>query len=265
MFKWFVRGLVFAVLAVGSAQASTCPAYTYTFSNGSTADANQFNSNFSSILNCANTNLAPLLTPNFTTGAGITSTSTTGNPALNMGNSANNGWILFTDWASGSGSLDIAKMVGGSWSANYLTVSQSGNVGIGTTSPTYLFTVNGTAGGTSTWNVISDERLKKNVKPIAGGLELVSQLRPVRYEWRSAGERQVGKALALPQGESQIGFIAQEVEKVVPEAVSRPKDGNGVYSLKEDNLIPIMVAAIKEQQAEIQELRSELAALKPAK
>jgi hypothetical protein len=91
----------------------------------------------------------------------------------------------------------------------------------------------------------------------------VERLRGVRFQWRSEGERTVGKALTLPEGKTQIGFIAQEVEKVVPEAVTAPKaGGSGTYSLSETNLIPILVQAVKEQQAEIEQLRAEVAALK---
>lgn len=64
--KAIIGGLVGTMLFGNVAMATTCGSYTYTLSNGTTADANQVNSNFSTILNCANTLLAPLASPNFT-------------------------------------------------------------------------------------------------------------------------------------------------------------------------------------------------------
>ncbi len=146
-----------------------------------------------------------------------------------------------------------------------LTIATSGNVGIATTTPSLQFFTNGTAGGTSAYQVVSDARLKTNVQPIAGALDLVARLNPVSYDWRPPSERTVGKTLSLPTNERQIGFIAQEVEKVVPEAVTKPgNDADATYELKEDNLIPVLVAAIGEQQTEIEQLRASLAALKTA-
>jgi hypothetical protein len=66
--------------------------------------------------------------------------------------------------------------------------------------------------------------------------------------------------VALPVGEPQLGLIAQEVAKVLPETVTAPRPGgDGAYSLKEDKLIPALVEAIKEQQAEIEALRRQMA------
>jgi hypothetical protein len=125
------------------------------------------------------------------------------------------------------------------------------------------FYVNGSADGTQAWSSASDARLKKNVETIPGALELVEQLRGVRFEWRAESERDVGKDLNLPEGGPGVGFIAQEVEKVLPEAVNAPKNpASGVYTLKESDLIPILVEAVKAQQAEIVELRTEVAALR---
>ena len=154
--------------------------------------------------------------------------------------------------------------------AAWLTIGSNGYVGVDTMAPSYPFYVNGQAGGTTAWTNASDARLKKDVTPITGALAVVEQLQGVRYRWRPVAEREVGKDLKLPLDEPQIGFIAQDVEKVVPEAVDAPKPGsNDVYSLKETKLIPVLVEAIKEeaatakeQQAEIEALRSEIAALK---
>jgi hypothetical protein len=94
----------------------------------------------------------------------------------------------------------------------------------------------------------------------------VEQLRGVRFEWRSVDERTIGKDIKLPIGQPQIGMIAQEVARVAPEVVSAPgKAATGAYSLNEANLVPLLIEAVKEQQAQIEQLRAELAALKAAR
>lgn len=129
------------------------------------------------------------------------------------------------------------------------------------------FDVNGAAGGTQAWISPSDARLKMDVRQIPEALELVKQLRGVRYRWRPAGDREAGKTLNLPTDETQIGFIAQEVAAVVPEVVVAPRKGaqDGIYGLQTTNLLPVLVEAIKEQQAQIKSLRREVAALKASR
>ena len=145
--------------------------------------------------------------------------------------------------------------------ATRLFIATGGNVGIGTTTPTYLLQVGGTAYATA-WNTPSDSRLKDHVAAVTNGLDLLKQLRPVRFGWIAPDKRTVGKDLKLPTGEPQVGFIAQEVEKIVPEAVKAPsKGGADSYSMNESSLIPILTAAIKEQQTEIEALKAEVAAL----
>jgi hypothetical protein len=144
-----------------------------------------------------------------------------------------------------------------------MRIAASGNVGIGTSSPSYLLYVNGSAGGTQGWNQASDGRLKTNIKPVTGGLALIERLNPVHYDWRKPEDRSVGQNLKLPVGERQIGFIAQEVEEVIPEAVTAPaRDGAEIYSLKQESLIPVLVAAIKELRAEVRAQRDQIEALK---
>jgi hypothetical protein len=115
--------------------------------------------------------------------------------------------------------------------------------------------------------------MKTNISEIGGALDLVERLRGVRYDWRAPAEREVGKTLPLPVDERQIGFIAQEVAEVVPEAVSIPKKGTDEpYALKDGALVPVLLEAVKEQQAEIKaqqaaldRLTAEVMALERAK
>ena len=83
----------------------------------------------------------------------------------------------------------------------------------------------------------SDERLKYNINSYGGGLDIVKSLRPVTFNWKE--NKQPG-----------FGFIAQEVEKVAPDAVSNPTGGYGekhIYKgVSLTNMIPYIVSAIKE-------------------
>jgi hypothetical protein len=98
-------------------------------------------------------------------------------------------------------------------------IKSNGNVGISTTSPSQMLTVNGNAGNTTgVWVNNSDERLKKNIQPLGNFLEKLTELRPVTFEWKDP------KKLNAKEGK-HIGFIAQEVEKVFPYWVDTDKDG----------------------------------------
>ena len=91
----------------------------------------------------------------------------------------------------------------------------AGNVGIGTTIPDNLLTVNGTADkpGGGSWGTFSDARLKDVERTFDYGLAELMQLQPIFYRYKQ------DNPLALPSTESYSGFIAQDVQKVIPEAV----------------------------------------------
>ncbi len=127
--------------------------------------------------------------------------------------------------------------------------------------PGWLFTVDGQPGGAASWAVYSDARLKTNIAPLKNALATVLQLQGVSYNWLPPASRSLGKTLHLPEA-PQVGFIAQDVAKVVPEAVVAPADPkNGLYGLMESKLIPLLVEAIKAQQAEITALQAQVAKL----
>ena len=101
----------------------------------------------------------------------------------------------------------------------------------------------------------SDERLKKNIKTMDGALSNVMKLRPTTYEFR----RDENASMNLAKGH-QFGFIAQEVGQVFPNLVHNnvhaspsDKDGKKTEYVGMDyvSLIPVLTAAIQEQQAQI--------------
>lgn len=282
-----------AFISSDGAQAANCSALSYPLTNGTTADANQVMGNFNGILNCANNNLAPLANPSFTGKVGIGNAApsntleintATGLASARIKSASAGGAYLFLDrsanslsystqiyfQSAGLSDFGMGTSTGtaapSDWSlynygtaANIITIPRaSGYVGIGTVAPGYPLQVNGSAAATA-FVTTSDARLKKDVEPISGALTRVQQLRGVSFAWKVANEREVGKDLTLPTDQRQLGFIAQEVAAVVPEAVISPKKGsNDPYALKEADLIPLLVEAIKEQQTEIEQLRASL-------
>ena len=123
-----------------------------------------------------------------------------------------------------------------------------GNVGIGTTGPDSLLTVNGSADkpGGGSWGTFSDGRLKTVAGTYDAGLNAILNLTPVRYRYKEQN------AMGIRDGQEHIGFVAQEVEKVIPEAVSR--NNRGYLLVNNDPILWTMLNAIKQQQAEIEAL-----------
>lgn len=92
-----------------------------------------------------------------------------------------------------------------------------------------------TADGTLTTNT-SDERLKTNITTLTGALDKVNQLRGVTYNWTEN-----------PNGDARIGFIAQEVNSVVPELTfTNPNSSENYMGVHYDNVTALLVEAVKE-------------------
>jgi hypothetical protein len=100
------------------------------------------------------------------------------------------------------------------------------------------------------------------VTEITGGLALIEKMRGVRFRWRQPEERQIGKDIDLPVDEPQVGFVAQEIEPVLPEVVTHTKDG--IRNIQESKIVPLLVEAVKEQQAQIAELTAAVHTLQAA-
>jgi hypothetical protein len=209
---------------------------------------------------------------------------TSGNNGALYAKTTGSGMAVHGD-ASGSGTAGYFNSTAG-----YGLIVASGNVGIGITNPGYALEVNGsiksggleanfiqsaqleasfihvannlTVDGTITTHGgcsgCSDMRWKKNISPITNALETVGALHGVNYQWRvdEYPDRFFKRG-------NDIGFIAQEVEKVLPELVYE----NGGYKfLNYDRLTAVLVEAVKELEArhatEIEQLKAENEALK---
>jgi hypothetical protein len=130
------------------------------------------------------------------------------------------------------------------------------NVGIGTTAPDQKLSVNGDASktGSNTWLSFSDERLKNIKGNFNSGLKAVMQLQPIRYEYKR------DNALGLKSDGEHIGFGAQALQKIIPEAVT--KNSTGYLMVNGDPIMWTMLNAIKEQQKEIADLKAEVQKLR---
>lgn len=130
-----------------------------------------------------------------------------------------------------------------------LRIDNAGNVGIGTAAPTTKLYVNGDITANSIAGT-SDIRFKTNVRSVENALDKVKALRGVYFNWNQQAfpEKEFG-------AQSELGFIAQEVEKVVPEIVTKDKTKDEYRSVKYDKLVALLVEAIKEQQKQIDSLK----------
>ncbi len=92
----------------------------------------------------------------------------------------------------------------------------------------------------------SDRALKTNIQPLTNSLDKVLQLNGVSFNWKSTGEK-------------SIGLIAQDVEKILPELVSGTEGSKGIVY---GNIVALLIEAVKEQQKQIDELKSQIQELK---
>ena len=142
-----------------------------------------------------------------------------------------------------------------------MTLTKTGEVGIGTSTPTYNLSVENTstsgivgsftnADGTCTldpgdiggWSCLSDRNLKKDINNLELGLLELNQLRPVTYRLINEDE----------STDLSIGLIAQEVEPVFPKLVKTQKDGT--LTLNYGGLTPVMIKAIQELDLKVEDL-----------
>jgi hypothetical protein len=157
----------------------------------------------------------------------------------------------------------------GAGSADGTTIYTGGAIHVSTNNETSLFirrragngnsvgfyrdtTLVGTISVTTTataYNTSSDYRLKENATPLIGGLATIDQLQPCEFTWKSDGS--LGR-----------GFIAHELQAVVPEAVTGEKDavdgeGNPQYQgVDAAKLVPYLVSAVKELKARVEALEA---------
>jgi Chaperone of endosialidase len=95
------------------------------------------------------------------------------------------------------------------------------------------------------WNTYSSRRWKTNIQPLQNALGKIEQLRGVSYDLKESGKH-------------EIGVIAEEVGQAVPEVVSFEQNGKDARGVDYSRLTALLIEAVKQQQREIRDLKSEL-------
>jgi len=172
------------------------------------------------------------------------------------------GWHLYVKDAddfylrAGSGSCGIALTVGNETARGYVYADTSNYIGFLNSSRNWSFKVDNSGNCTATGNITaySDIRLKSNIEPLKGSLDTVCKMQGIKYTRNSTGK-------------TEIGFVAQDVKKVVPELVEivdgRTESSEGfsegvedLHVMKYQNTVALLVEAIKELKAEVEELKN---------
>jgi hypothetical protein len=172
----------------------------------------------------------------------------------------NGGNLLVNLTASVSGKLQVKNSDGGYgtgialvesgtsnyWSTLVYTVNHDLYLGYNGTNKGYF------SSSTGAYTATSDRTLKKDISAIGYGLAEILNLKPSSYLMKSENDGST----------KHLGFIAQEVKDVLPEAVSEMK--GGLLGLETTAIVPVLVKAIQEQQQMIETLQAKVAALEGA-
>ena len=98
----------------------------------------------------------------------------------------------------------------------------------------------------------SDKRLKENIKPLEKGLDLVSKMNPVTFDWKNK-----------KKNKKSLGFIAQEMNKILPEVVYEPESSDDNFlKINYSVLTSVLVKSIQELREEVNSLKKELSEIK---
>jgi hypothetical protein len=155
-------------------------------------------------------------------------------------NGGNGGSVTVQPGAGGRGSTNSGH------SGNVLLAPTGGNVGIGIANPGHTLEIK--VGGTTladTWVTRSSRRLKTNIQPLGGALEKIGRLQGVSYERKSDGKH-------------EIGVVAEDVDRIVPEVVSHDPKTHVVQGVDYSRLTALLIEAVKSQQAEIERLNTRI-------
>jgi len=130
-----------------------------------------------------------------------------------------------------------------------LLAPSGGKVGIGLSAPSRTLEV--AVGGTTladNWTIRSSRRLKTNIQPLHDALGRIEALQGVSYERKSDGKH-------------EIGVVAEDVDRVIPEVVAHDPETREVEGVDYSRLVAVLIEAVKSQQAEIEQLKSRMAQL----
>ena len=143
-----------------------------------------------------------------------------------------------------SGALAFGVSRGGGNSTDAvesMRLTGDGSLAVGKKTASYKLDVEGTIRASGDVIAYSDSRVKENVESISNALDKVKSMRGVGYN-------------KIGEEKRSIGVIAQEVLEVLPEVVHQ--DDQGMYSVAYGNIVGVLIEAVKEQQIEIEKLKS---------
>ncbi len=151
--------------------------------------------------------------------------------------------------------------------ATKLKVASNGSVAVGynPTTPTFALQLQNSSvdlegrGLAYSWTTYSDGRLKTDQKELEYGLHEVMQLQPKSYFHHNSETNEDGTFTMIGSHKTYtFGFIAQELNQVIPEAVYVPEDeSKNLWAIDYEKLIPVLTKAVQEQQQEIETLKAE--------
>lgn len=130
---------------------------------------------------------------------------------------------------------------------------QFGSLGVGTAASGTTGEIRATNNVTAYYS--SDARLKKNVVPLANALDMLDQIRGVRYDWTDEYIKNKGGEDGVFVRQHDVGVIAQEIEKVLPEIVA--ENSEGYKAVRYERIVPLLIEAIKELRAEVKALKGD--------
>lgn len=165
------------------------------------------------------------------------------------GTASTTGRVIIGDVSAGNNAATVGiETITTSTAARFHMSFKNGNGIVGSIS---------TNASATAFNTSSDYRLKENIQPISNASHRVSLLNPVRFNW-----------ISDPGGPVVDGFIAHEVQSVVPEAITgqkdevNPEDGKPLFQgIDQSKLVPLLTAAIKEALEEIANLKARISIL----
>lgn len=133
-----------------------------------------------------------------------------------------------------------------------VTIQES--LGVGTTASGIIGEIRATDQITAFFS--SDKRLKKNVKDIESPIDSIKQIRGVTFDWTDEEIEYRGGEDDFFVRKHSVGVIAQEIEKVLPEAVAVKQDG--YMGVRYELLVPLLIQGMKDQQSQIEMLQEKV-------
>ena len=181
------------------------------------------------------------------------------------------------------GSITEDPVIFGTNGTQRMRITSGGNVGIGTASPLSKLNVIGTVrinsasapdanyylqlensssqkAKANAWDTYSDSRIKTDIQPIVNAIDKVNLLNPVYYQKHDSYVENDFLNIDYDSSVKSLGFIAQEVYNIIPEAVNTGTT-NELWAMDYTKIIPILTKAIQEQNALIKTLEQRILTL----